>query len=136
MTHFIFSIAVTWIIANVMKPVITLIRENKINRKTIATKGGMPSGHTSLVVSLSTALFFETGLSPAFFTGVVLAIIVMYDAVQVRTEIEKQARVLNRLLDAQGITARMEENVGHTPAEVLVSMGLGILIPIIVYKVF
>jgi acid phosphatase family membrane protein YuiD len=135
MTHFILSIAVTWGVANVMKPVVTLLREKKINRKTIATNGGMPSGHTSLVVSLSTALFLETGLSPAFFTGVVLAIIVMYDAVMIRTEIEKQARVLNRLLAAQGIADRMEETVGHTPAEVLVSLGMGILIPIIIYSV-
>jgi acid phosphatase family membrane protein YuiD len=134
MTPFILSIAITWGLANVMKPIITLIREKKINRKTIATSGGMPSGHTSLVVSLATALFLETGLSPSFAIGVVLATLIMYDAVMVRSEIEKQARVLNRLLEKQGVDDRLEENVGHTASEVLVSLALGILIPILVYR--
>ena len=136
MTRFILSIAITWGIANVLKPVITLIREKKINRKTIATSGGMPSGHTALVVSLATALFLETGLSTGFATGVVLAVLIMYDAVMVRIEIERQARVLNQLLEKQGIEDRLEENVGHTAPEVLVSLILGILIPLLVYRVF
>jgi len=121
MMPFVLSIVVTWSVANVMKPLITLIREKKINRSTIATKGGMPSGHSALVVSLATALFLETGLSPVFATGAVLAILVMYDAVLVRSEIEKQARILNRLLAKQGIEERLEENVGHTFSEVMVS---------------
>jgi len=135
MMPFVLSIVVTWSVANVMKPLITLIREKKINRSTIATKGGMPSGHSALVVSLATALFLETGLSPVFATGAVLAILVMYDAVLVRSEIEKQARILNRLLAKQGIEERLEENVGHTFSEVMVSLALGILIPVLMYHI-
>lgn len=133
MTPLVLSVAITWTLANVMKPIVTLIREKKINRKTLATNGGMPSGHTALVVSLTTALFLETGLSPVFMTGLVLAILVMYDAIKVRIEIERQARVLNRLLEEKGISERLEENVGHTPAEVLVSIVLGTVIPILIY---
>ncbi len=133
MTPLVLSVAITWTLANVMKPIVTLFREKKINRKTLATNGGMPSGHTALVVSLTTALFLETGLSPVFMTGLVLAILVIYDAVKVRIEIERQARVLNRLLEEKGISERLEENVGHTPAEVLVSIVLGTVIPILIY---
>jgi acid phosphatase family membrane protein YuiD len=93
----------------------------------------MPSGHTALVVSLTTALFLETGLSPLFLTGLVLAILVMYDALKVRIEIERQARVINRLLEEKGLPERLEENVGHTPSEVLVSLALGIAIPVFIY---
>ena len=134
MSPLILSVAVTWTLANVMKPIVTLIREKKINRNTIATNGGMPSGHTALVVSLTTALFLETGASPVFLTGLVLAILVMYDAVKVRIEIERQARVINRLLEEKGMSERLEENVGHTPAEVLVSLVLGIVIPVAIYQ--
>lgn len=134
MTHFILSIALTWGLANVMKPVITLIQEKQINRRTLAGNGGMPSGHTALVVSLATALYLETGLSTGFATGVALAVLIMYDAVMVRSEIGRQARVLNRLLETQGIEERLDENVGHTASEVLVSLVLGILIPILVYR--
>ena len=133
MTLFVLSVAVTWTVANVMKPIIILIREKKITRKTIATNGGMPSGHTALVVSLTAALFLETGLSPVFVTGLVLAILVMYDALKVRIEIERQARIINRFLEEKGMPERLEENVGHTPAEVLVSVVLGIAIPIFIY---
>jgi acid phosphatase family membrane protein YuiD len=136
MTQFVLSVAATWTLANVLKPIITLIREKKINRKTIATSGGMPSGHTALVVSLTASLFLETGLSPVFLTGLVLAILTMYDALKVRIEIERQARVINRLLEEKGVSERLEENVGHTPAEVLVSLVLGIAIPFLVYRVF
>lgn len=134
MTSFMLSIAITWGLANVMKPVITLIREKTINRRTLAGNGGMPSGHTALVVSLATALYLETGLSTGFATGVVLAVLIMYDAVMVRSEIGWQARVLNRLLEKQGIEERLDENVGHKASEVLVSLALGILIPILVYR--
>lgn len=133
MTPFILSVAVTWTLANVMKPVIILIREKKINRKTIAANGGMPSGHTALVVSLTTSLFLETGLSSVFMTGLVLAILVMYDALKVRVEIERQARVINRLLEKKGVSERLEENVGHSPAEVLVSLVMGIVIPVLIF---
>jgi acid phosphatase family membrane protein YuiD len=136
MTLFVLSVAVTWTVTNVMKPIITLIREKKITRKTIATNGGMPSGHTALVVSLATALFLETGLSPVFVTGLVLAILVMYDALKVRIEIERQARIINRLLEEKGMSERLEENVGHTPAEVLVGLALGIAIPVLFYRLF
>ena len=130
MTPFILSVAVTWTLANVMKPVIILIREKKINRKTIAANGGMPSGHTA---SLTMSLFLETGLSPVFMTGLVLAILVMYDALKVRVEIERQARVINLLLEEKGVSERLEENVGHSPAEVLVSLVMGIVIPVLIF---
>ena len=136
MTPLVLSVAVTWTLANVMKPIVTLIREKKINRKTLATNGGMPSGHTALVVSLTTALFLEVGISPVFMTGLVLAILVMYDAVKVRIEIERQAQVINRLLEEKGVSERLEENVGHTPAEVMVSLVMGIVIPILIYHLF
>jgi acid phosphatase family membrane protein YuiD len=133
MTNLAVSVILTWGVANALKPIITLIREKRISRDTIFTNGGMPSGHTSLVVSLVTGLFLETGFSPFFLTALVLAAIVIYDALRVRTAIEEQARVLNRLLEARGDDQRVEENVGHTPAEVLVSLILGIMIPILVY---
>jgi len=136
MTKLFLSVFLTWGFANMLKPVITLIRDKRINRETIFTNGGMPSGHTSLVASSAVALFLETGLSPYFLTSLVLAFIVIYDALRVRTLIGSQARILNRLLAESGETERLEENVGHTLAEVLVSLALSLVIPILVYSVF
>ena len=96
----------------------------------------MPSGHTALVASLATALYLETGFSPLFATALVLTIVVIYDAIRIRTIIEKQSIVINALTKHDNDHPKLEENVGHTLREVFVSMLLSIIIPVIIYKVF
>jgi len=134
MIQFVLSIFLTWAIVNVLKPIIKWKKSGEISRRTLAGNGGMPSGHTSLVASLATALYLESGFSPLFITSLVLMFIVIYDAVKVRTEIEKQARVLNALLEQSGREERLEENVGHSLPEVLVAVVLSIVIPVTVYS--
>lgn len=134
MIEFALSIALTWAIVNILKPIIKWKKSGIINRRTLAGNGGMPSGHTSLVASLATALFLETGFSPLFITSLVVMFIVIYDAVKVRTEIEKQARVLNSLLKESGREPELEESVGHSIPEVLVAVALSLIIPIAVYS--
>jgi acid phosphatase family membrane protein YuiD len=136
MTRLILSVAITWGVANMLKPIITWIRSGKLGKETVFTKGGMPSGHTALSAPLATALFFETGFSPLFVTALILTILVVYDAVWVRTVIEKQSRTINALIADRNDLPKMEENVGHTPVEVLVSLILSFLIPVIIYSVF
>lgn len=130
------SVFLSWAIANILKPLITWIKEKKLSKETIFTNGGMPSGHTALVASLVVALFLETGFSEVFFVALVLAIIVIYDATNVRTVIEKQSLAINALTREIKNIAKLEENVGHTLAEVLVSLGISIIIPIFVYSIF
>jgi hypothetical protein len=134
MTRLILSVLVTWGLANTLKPIITWIRTKKIGKDTILTKGGMPSGHTCLVAPLATALFLETGFSPFFIIALVMTVIVIYDAIWVRSVIEKHSRIINDLIKNKKDYPKMEENVGHTPAEVLVSIILSIIIPVLIYK--
>lgn len=136
MTEFILSIFISWAFVNTLKPLITWIKSGKISKDTIIRCGGMPSGHTALVVSMSTALFLETGFSILFFMGFILSTIVIYDALRVRTVIEEQSKVLNRLLKEKGETLALEERVGHTLAEVLVSLVISIIIPLVIYSTF
>ena len=136
MIKLILSVVVTWSVANMLKPIITWIRSGKFSKETIFTKGGMPSGHTALSAPLATALFFETGFSPLFATALILTILVVYDAIWVRTVIEKHSHAINALIKNRNDLPKMEENVGHTPAEVLVSLALSFVIPLLIYKVF
>jgi len=135
MKEFILSIVISWSFINILKPVISWIKEKKISWDKLIAKGGMPSGHTSLVVSSATALFLETGFSPLFILGVILALIVMYDAFMVRNVIEEQSRVINDFMKDNKEFKKLEENVGHNVIEVLVSLVFGIIIPIIVYAI-
>ncbi len=136
MYHLYLSVGIAWLAANVAKPIVTYLKEKRLSKETIFTAGGMPSGHTALVVSLTTSLYLETGFSTIFLVALVLAVLVMYDAIRVRSVIENLSRTINDLMkNHEGFTP-LEEHVGHTPPEVFVSLVLGIIIPILIYKIF
>ncbi len=67
----------------------------------------------------------------------------MYDAIGVRQETGKQAKVLNRLLfedllklDSVVLQEKLKEYVGHTPIQVLAGAILGILIAVAMGPLF
>ena len=77
------------------------------------------------------------------FPSLLLAMVVMYDAIGVRQETGKQARVLNRLLfddflklDGVVLQEKLKEYVGHTPIQVAAGAILGILIAFILDPMF
>lgn len=133
---------VSWFIAQGYKTLLVLIKERKINLRKFTESGGMPSSHTSSVVSLVTGLGIIDGTdSPIFATALVFAIIVMYDAAGVRRAAGKQAGVLNRLIHSLGkkdnsikLEEELKELIGHTPFEVLVGALLGFLVALIMLK--
>lgn len=108
-------------------------RTGRPDLRILSRSGGMPSSHTALVVSMATVLGIRYGWdSPFFAIGVVLAVIVMYDATGVRQQSGKHARVLNQILrelfSGQPISEEeLKELLGHTSIEVLVGALLGIL---------
>jgi acid phosphatase family membrane protein YuiD len=136
MNKFCLAIIITWTTAYVLKVLFSLLKEKKLNKETLISNGGMPSGHTALAASLTMALLLETGFSPYFVIGIVLTILVIYDAVNVRTVIEKQSKAINKLIGDRKNIPRLEEKVGHTLPEVIVSLGLSIIIPLLVYSFF
>lgn len=86
--------------------------------------GGMPSSHSATVCALVTSTYMEYGSdSFPFAIAMVLAIIVMYDAIGVRRETGIQAQLLNniiRIFEDMGrdeLTAqdKLKEFIGHTP---------------------
>ncbi|HLD63841.1 MAG TPA: divergent PAP2 family protein [Candidatus Peribacteraceae bacterium] len=79
--------------------------------------GGMPSSHSAFVTSLLIVVGFTEpeGLqSGAFAVAAVLAAIVWYDAAFVRSQVGRQARILNILQQFH----RFSERVGHSILEV------------------
>ena len=62
--------------------------------------GGMPSSHSATVCGLTTAAGLVYGVSSfEFAISFVLASVVMYDAMGVRREAGKQAKLLNMILE-------------------------------------
>lgn len=137
--HMLICAVISYFTAQILKIIITLIREKRIDLHLMFASGGMPSSHSSTVASLciSSARVFGVG-SPYFAITLVLAAIVMYDAAGVRRAAGEHAKILNRLLEdlTSGDQARTEaglkELIGHTPLQVTMGAVLGIAVPFIV----
>jgi acid phosphatase family membrane protein YuiD len=105
----------------------------KPDLRILSRSGGMPSSHTAMVVSLATVLGIDYGLDSSLFAmGVVLAVIVMYDATGVRQQSGKHAKVLNQILrelfSGQPISEEeLKELLGHTGFEVVMGALLAVV---------
>ena len=133
-----------WVVAQVLKTILDIGLNHSFNPERLIGSGGMPSSHSSPVCSLATAATPRYGVgSFEFSISFILAMVVMYDAIGVRQETGKQARVLNRLLfddflklDGVVLQEKLKEYVGHTPIQVAAGAILGILIAFILDPMF
>lgn len=123
------------LIAQMAKLAIELIRNGKVNFRTLVETGGMPSAHSAFVTALAAAVGQTRGWDSAEFAiAFVFALIVMYDAAGVRQAAGKQARILNQIVDeffqekTEFTEARLKELLGHTPFQVIVGCVLGVAI--------
>lgn len=120
-------------IAQVLKFILHLICEKKIDFKIFTTTGGMPSSHSAGVVGIATSVGLITGFdSISFSIAMGYALIVMYDAAGLRRASGKMAVCLNRILDdfykheVQSVGGKLKELLGHTPIEVFAGAALGV----------
>ena len=129
-----------WLVAQVLKTIIHMIVNKQFVAERMVGGGGMPSSHSATVCALATATGMRYGGgSFEFAVAIMLAIIVMYDAMGVRRETGIQGRVLNEMLDifmnmGKEISeeAKLKELVGHTPLQVLMGAVLGCVIAVLV----
>lgn len=125
-------VVVSFIAAQVIKVIGTSIKKRKFYLKAFAEAGGLPSGHSAMMVALTAMIFFVQGLSVAFSVSLVLSLIIMYDAVGVRGETEKQAITLNKLIKKNKLKIPLlNEEVGHTYLEVVLGAVLGVLVAVL-----
>ena len=129
---------IAWFLAQVLKVIFVLIKDKKIDFNRFIGAGGMPSSHSSFVVSLAMGVGLVSGFSStAFAISVVLALVVMYDAAGVRRAAGQQARILNKIVEEWGkedfknTEKKLKELLGHTPVEVFAGAVLGILIALL-----
>ena len=99
----------------------------------------MPSSHSAVVCSLSTAIGIHEGISSTYFIlSLVFALVVLRDSVGVRRAAGLQAKALNNLgKNFSKFTGQdfhsVKEIQGHTPLEVLVGSCLGVLISVVFF---
>lgn len=129
-----------WFIAQSLKILVEFVKAGKLDFSRMIGSGGMPSSHSSLVTSMTTAIGLTEGFDSVIFAlSFSMACIVMYDASGVRLAVGKQAKILNIILEDfqkhKFESERLKELVGHTPIQVYAGGLLGILIAIIYLKI-
>jgi uncharacterized protein len=129
---------ISWMVAQVMKMIVDFVATRKLDFSRLVDSGGMPSSHTALVTGLSTAVGITEGWqSCSFAISTCFAMIIIYDATNLRRSAGYHAQVLNdvvpqllrgKLLGEGFAFPKLRELLGHNPFEVFVGGILGILI--------
>lgn len=124
-----------WFFAQVIKVLLNAIQHKTLNLKILLSSGGMPSSHSAFVCAIAASIAQMYGLgSPLFALAAALALVVMYDACNVRRAAGEQAKVLNYLLghldqiSPELAGKALQELLGHTPLQVLMGALLGITV--------
>jgi uncharacterized protein len=125
-----------WAIAQMIKMPIDYLRSRRWNWSLLLTTGGMPSSHSALVTATTLAIGLYYGFDdPTFALGVVITMVVTYDAAGVRQQAGIHAQRINvlfeELLRGHPINeVDLREVIGHTPLEVVGGILLGILVAV------
>ena len=128
-----------WGIAQILKTIIYAGINKKIDWKRLFGDGGMPSGHSATVTAMAVRSFLIYGAgSFEFAVTFMLAIIVMHDAMGVRQETGKQAKIIKDLASFMETLGRditdeekLKEFVGHTPLQVTAGAIIGALVALL-----
>jgi len=113
----------------------------KVSLKNFVSYSGMPSGHSAMMISLVTIIGLEKGIfDPLFAISLILAIVVIRDALGIRRYLGEHGRTLNVLVndlkDDDVLDNRyphLLEHIGHTPDQALVGSIIGFVISLAGY---
>lgn len=128
------------------------IKKKRFIYQALFTTGGFPSSHTSTCMTLVTSLFLfqlhdlDGRIDWSFAVAVIFSMIIIHDAMGVRFEASKHAKILNNLTSDMDIEEKqsigfgkkgfLKEMLGHRGIEVFGGAILGIIIGVIGYFIY
>ena len=131
------------LLAQLLKPIIYYFKTGKWRLHLVIDSGGMPSSHTALVSALALSVGLQERFSSTIFAvTLVLAVIVIYDAANVRYYSGQNIRVTQQLVkdvqenlhtefDDPIYQIKLKDVLGHKWMEVFGGLVLGALIALI-----
>jgi uncharacterized protein len=127
---------IAWFLAQVFKYLLQAYKASSFRDLSFLYKSGnMPSSHAALMISLLTVIGFTDGTSSALFAVVlVLSLIVIYDAVNVRRAVGEQGPILLELAKKAGMKPTFHLAMGHRITEVTVGTLLGFVVAVLVLQ--
>ncbi len=124
---YLISVVVAIAINKIIKLILAIAHKEKITMAVLVRSGDMPSDHSAAVSSVVTTIGLLNGLkSPVFGLGLCLALIVMYDAMNVRLSTGEQGLALNQLLKRHR-KKLLDVPQGHEPLEVVMGAVVGLV---------
>ena len=138
---------VAWLIAQLLKTIISSIVNREVDWRRLIGDGGMPSAHSATVMSLAIVVGDAAGYGGALFgLALMFAIVVMHDASGVRRETGKQAESILKMADVitnyfaesdiNLKTEKLKVLVGHTPLQVTLGAVLGAVVAFLYIFIF
>ncbi len=118
--------------------------KKKITYHDVFAYSDMPSGHTAVVVSLTTILALVHGITtPEFAVAFVFMAITITDAIGLRNYLGQHGKTLNILVKdlkedefLDNNYPKLLEHIGHTPLQVLIGGAVGFLTSLIGFLIF
>ena len=125
--------------AQLLKPLISVLTGEPFRPYLFITTGGMPSSHTSAIIALTVSVALTEGLDSSMFAiCIILSLVIMNDATNVRLETGKQAKLLNEwseifsLKDSKISPLNLKTAIGHSLNQVLGGLVLGLIVGYVV----
>ena len=152
LSPFLIAALTGYLVAQMSKIVIRLIKSHKFSWREMFRSGGMPSAHAATVFALATTIGISEGLDSSIFAiALVFAVIVIYDATHVRRAVGEHGEIFRSLIDRD---SKQEKKIaeltngrayaklkkpyfsrGHKPTEVIIGSILGMVIGVIVMMI-
>jgi len=90
------------VLAQVIKFILKVLKNGKIDWSDWDDYGGMPSAHTAFVASLCTAVALQEGVaSSTFAVTCIISAILIRDALGLRMYIERHGKLISQLISKQ-----------------------------------
>ncbi len=130
----LFSVVLSFFIGQTIKAILHYHQYHKVNLWVFLEDGGMPSAHAVVTFSLTSALFYQTGVSPLFVTALVFTLVILNDTMKVSRKPGIQSELMAKFIDVREIIRRkLTEGVTHTPLHVFSGIILGFLVSSMIY---
>ena len=120
---------VSLIVCQLIKMIYETVKYKKFEFNRLYGSGSMPSAHSSFISSLTFIIGFNEGFDSAIFAlSLIFMLITCYDAISVRFESGRHAKILN-----EKFNLKMKYRIGHKLLEVVVGILLGFITATVFY---
>ena len=139
------SIIISSVMAQILKLPLEFLRTKKWDWSLLLGTGGMPSSHSAVMTAAAAGVGHYVGFdTPLFGLAFAITMVVVYDATNIRRQAGFHAQQINRIIKeifegkikpAENFD-ELREVLGHSPIEAVGGIILGILVSVIIWRVW